>query len=73
MEKENCVTIQGVIEQVNTPNDYLVRLSRRRAASCYPCGRIVKEKIELAPGDCVEIELSPFNRSQGRIITRIAR
>ena len=36
------------------------------------CGRMRKNRISVQPGDCVRLELSPYDLTRGRIIWRNA-
>lgn len=38
---------------------------------CYISGNIRRNNIEILPGDIVEVEISPYDLSKGRIIKRI--
>ena len=37
---------------------------------CYIAGRMKRRKISLLPGDYVDLEISPYDLTQGRIVYR---
>ena len=61
---------QGIIEQA-LPNDlYLVNLERGYSIQAHVGSTMKKFNVRVLPGDNVEVELSPFDISRGKITQR---
>lgn len=61
---------QGIIEQA-LPNDlYLVHLERGYSIQAHVGSTMKKFNVRVLPGDNVEVELSPFDISRGKITQR---
>ncbi len=64
-------TVQGVVEAVRPQGLFTVRCDDGRSvlASLSPAGR--KVAVKLIPGDRVQLEISPFDPTRGRIQGRL--
>lgn len=49
---------------------YRVRLDNGHEVLCHPSGRLRQKHIRCIPDDIVDVELSPYDLSRGRIVYR---
>ena len=61
---------QGIIEQALPNNLYLVNLERGYSIQAHVGATMKKFNVRVLPGDKVEVELSPFDISRGKITQR---
>jgi len=71
MAKEEGIVVNGVVSEVLPGNKSRVKLDDMdREIICYLSGRMRKNKIRVLMGDKVEIMMSPYDLTQGRITRR---
>jgi len=71
MAKEEGITVEGVVSEVLPGNKSRVKLNDMdREIICYLSGRMRKNKIRVLMGDKVEVTMSPYDLTQGRITRR---
>ena len=71
MAKEEGIVVNGVVSEVLPSNKSRVKLDDMdREIICYLSGRMRKNKIRVLMGDKVEIMMSPYDLTQGRITRR---
>ena len=68
--KEENIPLTGVILEILKGDNFRVKTDKHEAI-CKPSGKIRKHHINLIPGDKVEIEVSPYDLTRGRIVYRI--
>ena len=70
MDKEDVIRLDGtVLEQL--PNAmFRVELEGKRQILAHISGKMRMNYIKITPGDKVNIELSPYDLSKGRIVYR---
>jgi translation initiation factor IF-1 len=71
--KEENIKLNGVIIEILKGDNFKVlnkESFREHHIICKPSGKIRQHKINLVPGDKVEIEVSPYDLSKGRITYR---
>lgn len=70
MDKEDVIRIDGVvIEQL--PNAmFKVKLDGNREILAHISGKMRMNYIKIIPGDRVNIEISPYDLTKGRIVYR---
>ena len=70
MEKEEGVKVSGVVTEV-LPNTMLrVQLENGHTVLGYICGKMRRHYIRILKGDTVDIELSPYDLTRGRVVYR---
>jgi translation initiation factor IF-1 len=70
MAKQEPITVRGKIQE-SLPNAmFKVVLENGHLVLGHVSGKIRKNQIQILPGDAVEIELSPYDLSRGRITYR---
>lgn len=70
MAKQEPITVRGKIQE-SLPNAmFKVVLENGHNVLGHVSGKIRKNQIQILPGDSVELELSPYDLSRGRITYR---
>jgi translation initiation factor IF-1 len=60
----------GSIKQVFPSATFSVELENGRTILAHIAGRMRRHRIRILPGDRVDIELSPYDLTKGRIVYR---
>jgi len=68
---ENAIQVEGVVVEVLPNLTYRVELSNGHRLLGFVAGKARLSSKRLAPGDRVNLELSPFDLSEGRIVVEI--
>ncbi|MGE5244934.1 MAG: translation initiation factor IF-1 [Betaproteobacteria bacterium] len=63
--------IVGTVIEILPSALYRVRLDAGPAITAHPAGRVDRNFIRVLVGDRVRVELSPVDRSRGRIVGKI--
>jgi len=70
MTKEDVIQMQGEILD-NLPNaTYMVRLENGHVVTGHVAGEMRMHTIRILPGDRVTVELTPYDLSRARIVSR---
>jgi translation initiation factor IF-1 len=67
MKKER---VEGIVTEVLPDTTFKVRLDDGREIFAYLSGKMRINFIKIVAGDIVEVELSPYDKTKGRIIRR---
>jgi translation initiation factor IF-1 len=67
MKKEK---VEGVVTEVLPDTTFKVRLDDGREIFAYLSGKMRINFIKIVVGDIVEVELSPYDKTKGRIVRR---
>ena len=70
MAKEETLSFSGRISEVLPGQMYRVLLDNGHTVLTYASGRIKKNKIKILMNDKVDIEVSPYDVTKGRITFR---
>jgi len=71
MSKDNIIKLDGVITEVLRNTNYRVKLENFEAPILATLsGRMRQNNIKCLEGDTVEVEISPYDLSRGRISRR---
>lgn len=71
MAKENDkIKINGIVLDVSTNMLCKIRLDNGFEISAYPAGKLRIHNIRILPMDNVQVELSPYDLTKGRIVYR---
>lgn len=62
--------VEGIAIEALPETTFRVRLDDGREILAYLSGKIRVHYIKVIPGDRVVVELSPYDKSKGRIIKR---
>lgn len=70
MSKEKKIKVWGFVRDSFPNATFKVELSNGRMVLAYLCGKMRQKFIKVLPGDRVQLEISPYDPSRGRIIYR---
>ena len=70
MAKEDTLSFPGRVSEVLPSQMYRVLLDNGHTVLAYASGRIKKNKIKILMNDKVDIEVSPYDVTKGRITFR---
>ena len=68
--KESPIEVAGSIKQVFPSATFAVELENGHTILAHIAGRMRRHRIRILPGDRVDIELSPYDLTKGRIVYR---
>lgn len=69
--KDSAIRVPGIALESLPGNLFTVELTENgHKVVAYLAGKMMKHKIWVLPGDQVNVELSPYDLSRGRIIWR---
>jgi translation initiation factor IF-1 len=68
--KEDTIKMTGKIEEVLPNAMFRVSLENEHRITAYLGGKMRQHDIKILLGDRVEIEMSPYDLSRGRIVYR---
>ena len=71
MSKEDLLTMNGVVVEVLPNTIFRVELENGHVIIAHAWGKIRKNKIRILKGDKVEIEMTTYDLSKGRITRRV--
>lgn len=70
MPKEDLLSMNGTVSEVLPNTIFRVELENGHMITAHASGKIRKNKIRILKGDAVEIEMSTYDLSKGRITRR---
>jgi len=70
MQKEEAIRVEGVVEEALPNAMFKVKLENDHQVLAHVSGKMRMHFIRILPGDRVQIELSPYDLSRGRITYR---
>ena len=70
MAKEEAIKVEGTVVDVLPNAMFRVELENGHKVLAYPRGKMRKFFIRIMVGDKVDLELSPYDLSKGRITYR---
>ena len=71
MAKEDVLSYNGTVTEILPGQMYRIELEKNQHKLIgYASGKIKKNKIKILVGDRVEVEISPYDLSKGRITYR---
>ena len=71
MAKEEGINVQGTIIETLPNAMFKVELDSGHKVLAHISGKMRKYFIRILPGDRVEVELSPYDLTRGRIVHRM--
>ena len=69
-KKEGIIVIDGVVEKALPNAMFQVKLEGGHTILAHVSGKMRMHYIKLLPGDKVAVELSPYDLTKGRIVSR---
>ena len=70
MAKEDMIEMAGVVNEVLPDTRFRVELENGHVIIAYMAGKMRKHRIRILAGDKVSLELTPYDRTKGRITFR---
>jgi translation initiation factor IF-1 len=70
MSKEDLIEMDGVVTEIMPNQRYRVELENGMNIQAYTCGKMRRFRIRVVAGDKVQLELSPYDLTKGRISFR---
>ena len=71
MSKQDSIKVQGTITEALGSGNYRVELNATGSLIlCKLSGKMKQHFIKVLPGDFVEVEMSPYDMTRGRISRR---
>lgn len=70
MAKEDAIEVVGTVLETLPNAMFRVELENKHRILAHISGRMRKHFIRILPGDKVQVELSPYDLSRGRITYR---
>lgn len=71
MAKKNLIVVEGVVTQALPNVMFRVDLDNGVNILCVASGKMRQNYIKIIEGDRVRVEISPYDLSRGRIISRL--
>lgn len=70
MAKEETINFKGRVTEILPGQMYRVLLENGHGVLAYASGKIKKNKIKILMNDSVDVEISPYDLTKGRITFR---
>lgn len=70
MAKEDLLVLEGLIDEIFPDGRFRVHLDNGHQIIAYTAGRMRRSRIRTVVGDRVQVELTPYDLTKGRIIFR---
>ena len=71
MAKEEHIEMEGTVVETLPNTMFRVELENGHVVTAHISGKMRKHYIRLVPGDKVEVELTPYDLTKGRISFRL--
>ena len=68
--QKEVIKLNGVVAEALPNTQFKVELENGHSIIAHISGKMRKNYIRLVPGDRVEVELTPYDLSKGRIVFR---
>jgi translation initiation factor IF-1 len=68
--KEDKIELEGEVVEAFRNGMYKIKLDNGHETLGYTAGKMRRYRIKILPGDRINIELSPYDLSRGRIVYR---
>ena len=68
--QKEVIKLRGKVVEALPNTQFVVELENSLTIIAYISGKMRKPYIRLVPGDNVEVELSPYDLTKGRIVFR---
>ena len=68
---KDFLVVKGTIEENLPGTTFRVKLENGQTILCYLSGKMRMNRIRLTPGDDVQVEITPYDLTKGRITYRL--
>jgi len=69
-KEDNVLRLSGKVDEVLPNAMFRIVLENQHRITAYLGGKLRKNDIKIIAGDLVEIEMSPYDMTRGRVIYR---
>jgi translation initiation factor IF-1 len=70
MSKEDLIRLEGTVEDVLPNAMFRIRINESHVITATISGRLRQNNIRILLGDRVEVEMSPYDLTRGRVVYR---
>ena len=70
MSKEESIRVEGVVQEALPNAVFKVKLENEHEVLAHVSGKMRMHFIRILPGDKVQVELSPYDLTRGRLTYR---
>jgi translation initiation factor IF-1 len=70
MAKEELIEFNGKVIELLPNANFRVKLENGHEIVAYTSGKMRKNRIRVLVGDCVTVEMTPYDLSKGRVTHR---
>lgn len=70
MSKEDLIRLEGTVEDVLPNAMFRIRINESHIITATISGRLRQNNIRILLGDSVEVEMSPYDLTRGRVVYR---
>lgn len=70
MAHQGSIEMEGIVKEALPNTLFRVELTDGSVVLCHLAGRLRMNYIKILPGDKVRVEMTPYDKSKGRIIYR---
>ena len=71
MNKEEAIDVVGTVTEVLPNAQFRIELENGHKVLAYTAGKLRRHKIRIIVGDKVQVELSPYDLTRGRVSWRV--
>jgi translation initiation factor IF-1 len=68
---KDFLVVKGVVEENLPATAFRVKLENGQVVLCHLAGKLRMNRIRLTPGDEVQVEITPYDLTKGRITYRL--
>ena len=68
---KDFLVVKGVVEEALPAAAFRVKLDNGHTILCHLAGKLRMNRIRLTPGDEVQVEITPYDLTKGRITYRL--
>ncbi|TSC75100.1 MAG: translation initiation factor IF-1 [Parcubacteria group bacterium Gr01-1014_30] len=68
--KKDFVRKWGIVTETLPNANFRVRLDEGKEVLCHLAGKLRIYRIKILPGDRVQVEMTPYDETRGRIVYR---
>ena len=68
--KDDAIVLEGVTEEALKGGHFRIKLDNGHAVLGHLSGKMRKHRIRILPGDRVQVEVSAYDLTRGRIVYR---
>lgn len=70
VKQESKIKVEGVVTEALPNAMFRVKLEDGRILLCHLAGKMRMYRIKVMPGDKVQVEMTPYDETKGRIVYR---